>query len=149
MLTAKHTKTLMVTASQAFLIFGNPHTYFNHLTLWDVPTYLEIGVIPKKLYCNRLMVEPLSNAFSDLIKYNLVNELKTFDGCYNVRPKRTNKSFSLHSWGIAIDFNAFENQLGKVPKMNSDVVNIFKAHGFDWGGDWSFPDGMHFQLAKI
>ena len=56
---------------------------------------------------------------------------------------------SLHSWGIAIDVNAFENGLNQIPKLSPGFVKCFTDAGFEWGGTWKRKDGMHFQLAKI
>jgi hypothetical protein len=33
--------------------------------------------------------------------------------------------------------------------MSPELVACFKDAGFDWGGEWSKPDGMHFQLSAI
>lgn len=119
------------------------------MVLWDVPSKLEIGVIPKKIYCNRDMVEPLTKVFEELILTGLVEELRTWDGCFNIRKKRGTTSTSLHSWGIAVDVNAAWNPFGGKSNLSHDFVNVWKKHGFDWGGDWSRPDPMHFQLSKI
>lgn len=119
------------------------------MTLWDVPTHLEIGVIPKRIYCNRLMVEPLSKAFQNLINTGAVKELKTWDGCFNIRNKRGLSSMSLHSWGLAIDVNAFENGLNKAPKLSALFVKCLTDAGFTWGGKWLRKDGMHFELASL
>lgn len=142
----------MVTSAQCFKKWGDPAITTNELkymTLWDVPTHLELGVIPKKLYCNKLMIGPLMQAFSNIIDRNLVHELKTFDGCFNVRKKRGLNSQSLHSWGIAIDINAAWNGLGKTPTMSAKLVKCFTDTGFEWGGTWTRKDGMHFQLRSI
>ena len=29
--------------------------------------------------------------------------------------------------------------------MDSRIVDIFRSHGFGWGGTWTRPDGMHFE----
>ena len=29
------------------------------------------------------------------------------------------------------------------------VVDAFRRWGFKWGGDFSTPDGMHFELERI
>lgn len=55
---------------------------------------------------------------------------------------------SLHNYALALDFHLVVN--GKdVWDVNHDwmtVVNIFKAHGFEWGGSWeSFKDYPHLQ----
>jgi hypothetical protein len=139
----------MVTSTQALKKYGEPSASNKNLVLWDVPTELEIGVIPKRIYCNKDLVEPLSKAFKALIDTGHVNELKTWDGCFNIRKKRGLSSMSLHSWGIAIDVNAFENGLSKTPKLSADFVKCFTDNGFDWGGTWTRKDGMHFQLKSI
>jgi hypothetical protein len=95
------------------------------------------------------MVAPLSKAFKNLIDTGHVNELKTYDGCFNIRKKRGLNSMSLHSWGVAIDVNAFENGLGVDPKLSAGFVKCFTDAGFQWGGIWRRKDGMHFQLSSI
>jgi hypothetical protein len=96
------------------------------------------------------MVVPLSNAFKKLIDTNCVDELKTWDGCFNIRKKRGLASMSLHSWGLAVDVNAFENGLGQNPKLSKEFVECFTSSGFLWGGTWKNRcDGMHFELSKI
>ncbi len=67
-------------------------------------------------------------------------------------PKVTNASAgeSYHNYFLAADFHLQIN--GKdVWDVNHDwmtVVNIFKKHGFVWGGDWnSFKDYPHFEMT--
>lgn len=139
----------MVTSQQAQKKYGPAINGNPNLILWDVPTHLEIGVIPKRIYCNKDMVGPLTQAFEKLIKTGCVKELKTWDGCFNIRTKRGLTSMSLHSWGIAIDVNAFENGLNQIPQLSKKFVECFTSSGFDWGGEWKRKDGMHFQLSKI
>ena len=138
----------MVTSAQALKKYGDP-TKENNMTMWDVPSHLEIGMIPRKLYCNKDIIEPLTKAFTNLINTGNVAELKTFDGCFNIRKKRGLSSMSLHSWGIAIDVNAAWNALGATPTLSTGFVKCFTDAGFEWGGTWTRKDGMHFQLAKI
>jgi hypothetical protein len=138
----------MVTSAQALKKYGDP-TKESGMTLWDVPKELEIGVLPKRLYCNKDMILPLTKAFKNLISTGCVKELKTWDGCFNIRKKRGLTSMSLHSWGIAIDVNAAWNQLNMTPTLSKEFVNCFVTAGFEWGGLWERSDGMHFQLKSI
>jgi hypothetical protein len=138
----------MVTSAQCLKKYGDP-VLQKSLVIWDVPTSLEIGIIPKKIYCNKDLVGPLSKALTALITTGYVKELKTWDGCFNIRKKRGLSSMSLHSWGIAIDVNAFENGLNVTPKLSAGFVKCFTDNGFDWGGNWRRKDGMHFELSKI
>lgn len=138
----------MVTTKDCIKKYGDPTTE-KYMTLWDIPTDLEHGCIPKKLYCNKDLVLPLSQALKNVIDRGLVSQIKTWDGCFNIRKKRGATSQSLHSWGIAIDINAAWNGFGKKPTMTAELVKCFTDAGFDWGGTWSKPDGMHFQLSKL
>ena len=138
----------MVTSAQCLKKYGDP-TKESGMVVWDIPTNLEIGVIPKKLYCNKDMVQPLTNALTNLIQRGKIGELKTWDGCFNIRKKRGLSSMSLHSWGLAIDVNAAWNQLNMTPTLSPEFVKCFTDAGFDWGGTWTRKDGMHFQLATI
>jgi hypothetical protein len=141
----------MLTAKECKSKYGDPKkNESKFMVLWDIPSELEIGnVIPKRLYCNKDLVKPLSAAFKNLIAAGLVSELKTWDGCFNIRPTKSGKSPSLHSWGVAIDVNAASNGYNKQPTLSKKFVECFKRAGFDWGGDWTTKDGMHFQLSKI
>lgn len=139
----------MVSSKQCLAKFGEPSASNKCMTLWDVPTELEIGIIPKRIYCNKLMVEPLKKAFKNLIDTGAVKELKTWDGCFNIRKKRGLSTMSLHSWGLAIDVNAFENGLYQTPKLSPTFAKCFTDAGFDWGGLWLRSDPMHFQLASL
>jgi hypothetical protein len=121
------------------------------MTLWDIPAdiNLAIPVLPNKIYCNKDLVAPLEKAFRNIIARGLTKEVKTWDGCFNIRMKRGLSSLSLHSWAIAIDINAAWNGLGKVSTMSKELVACFVDAGFEWGGTWTRLDGMHFQLKTI
>jgi hypothetical protein len=148
--------------------FGDPFKkkFINSLVIWDVPAELEIGFIPKRIYCHPLLIKPLEQAFKNLIERGCVNELKSWDGCWNLRTIRGYEKkyealiaagkflealvyLSIHCWACAIDVNAAENGLGKKPKLSAKFVKCFTDAGFEWGGNWKRPDGMHFQLLKL
>ena len=140
----------MVTSQQCFSKYGDPSANEGKfMVLWDVPNDLEHGAIPKRLYCNRDLKPLLEKAFKNVIDRGLAAQVKTWDGCFNIRKKRGATSMSLHSWGLAIDFNAAWNGFGKTPTMSPELVKCFTDAGLDWGGKWSRPDGMHFQIAKL
>lgn len=149
----------MITSKECYARFGDPAANESKfMTVLDVPTELEIGFIPKKVYCNKAMSGPLLKAFKNLIETGHVKELNTWAGCFNIRSKRGASSMSLHSWGIAIDMNPSDNQFKKTREQmiatgrkpfSDGFVKCFKDAGFDWGGDWKTPDMMHFQLAKL
>lgn len=62
------------------------------------------------------------------------------------------KSLSLHSWGIAVDFDPSLNPMGgKNSRLRTPegqiFVKVFRDAGWTWGGDWNMKDEMHFQRA--
>lgn len=138
----------LVTSSECLKLLGSPYSE-KTMVLFDVPSELEIGVIPKKIYCNRLLVKPLIKALTNIKDRGLSEHLLTWDGCFNIRSKRGASTYSLHSWGLAIDINSAYNRFGCVPTMDPRLVKCFTDAGFHWGGEWNRPDGMHFQLASL
>jgi hypothetical protein len=139
----------MITASQCINVIGDP-TKEREMVVWDVPAHLEIGNLPNKIYCNKRMVQPLTTAFTNIINRGLVDQVRTWDGCFNIRKSKGSTSRSLHSWGLAIDINAEWNGYNKPVTMSKELVDCFKdTDMFDWGGDWHIKDGMHFQLKQL
>ena len=100
--------------------------------------------------CNKIMWKPLLGALNQVIDEGLEGtlykeEFQKSGGCY--APRRINRfnaggSISRHAWGIAIDINV---KSGYHPR----VVEIFNEWGFAWGGTWTSPDEMHFELRDL
>jgi hypothetical protein len=154
----------MVTSTRALKKYGDPNllsTQQKHFELWIVEKHLlsafqhvrfsALGTIgfPKKIFINKDFKPVLKKALENLIDAELNTELKTWDGVFIIRNKRALASLSLHSWAIAVDVNAFENQLNMKPKLSPGFVKCFTDAGMDWGGTWKRKDGMHFQLKTI
>jgi hypothetical protein len=138
----------MVTSQDCLNKYGKPENQ-NNMVIWSVPPTIQIKTVPQRIYCNKDMLVPLSKAFFNLIEQGIQDELKTWDGCFNIRKKRGLTSMSLHSWGIAIDVNAAWNGLGKPSTLSPKFVKCFTDAGFEWGGLWQRRDAMHFQLKTI
>lgn len=147
----------MVTSNQCFEKYGDP-TLERSMILMEVPGLLRLNVLPDKIYCNEDFMDPFLKALENLVDGWCWEELKTYDGVFNIRKSRGLNQMSLHSWGVAIDLNAKDNPLNMsrercieagLNPFSDNFVACFKDAGFDWGGDWKRADGMHFQLSKI
>lgn len=103
--------------------------------------------------CHELMIPQLLAALDEIRAVGLYGHFKPeqFGGCWVARHIDWNpdKPLSNHAWGTAIDFNTHDNWLGETPQMDMRIVEIFEKWGFEWGGHWSRPDGMHFELDRI
>ena len=77
--------------------------------------------------------------------------LSLFGGSYTYRRIEGSHRLSTHAWGAAIDLDPEHNAMGSRKwSMPKDVVNIFEAQGWTWGGRWKHrPDPMHFQAANV
>ncbi|MBZ5616244.1 MAG: M15 family metallopeptidase [Acidobacteriia bacterium] len=83
-----------------------------------------------------------------------INKLhyNVYDGSFNYRPMRANQALSMHAYGCAIDWDAAENPFHDRKHLftsSSLLVVKFEAEGWVWGGDWSSPDAMHVQAARV
>lgn len=68
------------------------------------------------------------------------------DWSYSKRPIRGTEIPSNHSWGLAVDINAQDWPQGQRKRRPPQwIVDIFEFWGWEWGGDWSNPDPMHFE----
>ncbi len=136
-------------------IFGDPLTagWSNaNLAFCEVAPILKAfpikkGSTERGFYCHKLLVSVFQKVFEEIVLSGLTEEIKTFDGCFNIRKIRGSRTtMSLHSWAIAIDLNYKGNELGNAnPEMHPEVIAIFEKHGFYWGGNFKRPDGMHFE----
>jgi len=143
----------MKTPSQLIKKFGDPgidNVTFERawMTIWVVPDAIRkaIPALPAKMYINKLIKDRLQQTFFDLVQTGLSSEIKTYDGCFNIRKKRGLGSLSLHSFGLAIDLNAAWNQLGKPSSWSDSFVEVWRKNGWECGADWKGrKDAMHFQ----
>ncbi|MPZ60681.1 MAG: hypothetical protein GEU93_05170 [Propionibacteriales bacterium] len=106
-----------------------------------------------EVQCHRLMIPQLRAALQQVVDEGLASEIhpEEYAGCYVPRfiGRDPRNPVSLHTWGIAVDLNVPGNQRGTVGEIDRRVVEIFKSWGFGWGGDWSWTDPMHFELAAL
>ena len=108
-------------------------------------------VVRIRAQCHVEIVGDLSAALAEVAAAGLayaieVSNANAYGGCYNPRYSRTSGFLSRHAYGMALDTNTASNCGGcRPPKMNCDVVRIFRKHGFAWGGNFRQPDGMHFE----
>lgn len=82
--------------------------------------------------------------------------LDQFGGCLNVRPMRNGTTLSMHSWGIAIDWDADRNPLRATSKTAmmatqpyARFLDLWEAEGFVSLGRERNYDWMHVQAARL
>lgn len=102
--------------------------------------------------CHRKLFPQLRLALSETAAAGLSPRVKAEQvaGCFSPRfiGRDPDGRLSAHSWGAALDVNAAENPLGRRPTMHDGIVGAFLTAGFNWGGEWLIPDGMHFEWAR-
>jgi hypothetical protein len=97
----------------------------------------------------------LVDAFAELQRSGLLANVLRWCGSFNLRAPRGAPGFvSTHALGMAFDINCNELPDGKAPEPGpqeriAQVAAIFEKYGFIWGGRFSPPDAMHFQVARI
>jgi hypothetical protein len=87
--------------------------------------------------------------------HGLLDRVIGFEGSFNPRLIAGTNILSNHAFGTAFDINVPHNEFGEkraaVGQLGSvrELVPLANAHGFFWGGHFSTPDGMHFEIAKL
>ncbi|HWL38424.1 MAG TPA: M15 family metallopeptidase [Frankiaceae bacterium] len=158
LLTQPRTPYAFLTGSSAARAFGAfSYRWFEDGTIQPDARWVAANIIRAQVpilgtvTCHRLIVPQLRAAMREVEANGLATSVKTFDGCYVPRfiERNPDGAVSLHTWGIAFDLNATTNMPGKDGDMDMGVVNIMRKWGFRWGGDWSTPDPMHFELGIL
>jgi len=117
--------------------------YDAHISTRSVPLLGQVT-------CNDALFPMLIGALGQVQAAGLGGEIHVYSGCYAARTvaRSTIAPPSQHAYGAAIDINAPENPYGSRPTMDPRIVRIFERWGFNWGGDFLIPDGMHFEYGK-
>jgi len=102
------------------------------------------------LRCHKLMAEIFQEAFERILQQGLAGEVTSLGGCYSFRMQRGGARMTTHAWGIAIDLNTATNRQGSAGDMSGELIELFRASGFTWGGNWPGRrcDPMHFQFCS-
>ncbi len=119
------------------------------MTLWSVRE--EFPWFPQaKIYIHKDFKAALIPAFRTLEQTSLYKEIKSFDGCFNIRHVRGGYSvLSIHSWGAAMDLNARENPMATTGKWSKAFLETMTKHGIFCGQSWTGrKDPMHFALVN-
>ena len=137
---------------ELFRLYGDPRVpgWGNKwMVLWKIKK--DFPWFPaEKIFIHKDFRTKLKMALSFLEMAELHLEIKTFDGCYNLRKVRgTEAALSLHSWGCAIDLNAARNPLGGDCDWSHDFISMMEHCGIYCGARWpGRPDPMHFALVN-
>lgn len=120
-----------------------------------VATNIASGEVPilGSVTCHRILLPQLGAALAEIQEQGLAHKIDRadFGGCYVPRfiGRDPRRGLSMHAFGLAVDLNVSTNQLGTRGKIDPGVIEIFEKWGFTWGGQWSSPDPMHFELARL
>ena len=145
----------------AVAFYGNPYKpgFMANLTQVACPWKFTTGhnMITSHKKCAESLLRVLNKTWDD-IQHDL-NHLHTlgydvFDGSYVVRAMRGGAAMSMHSLGVAFDFDAAANQqhsLKHLFQLDSPLIANFLAESWVWGGqcDPSSIDAMHVQAARV
>ena len=140
--------------------YGDPSlTAFVHrwLNIYTIPADIAAHFPPypgvphvSRIQMNTFAWEPFCAVFRELISTGLVKELHTYDGCVNLRRKRGMNEWSIHSWGLALDFDQKLNPLGGATHFSQAFLNVWRKHAWNCGADWAGrKDPMHFQYTNV
>lgn len=129
-----------------------------YLTSVVVPQLIGVSGAPKngRIFWHKHGVSQLLGFFSDVEKHGLGPLVLSWAGSWVPRYVRGSSStLSSHAHGTAFDINAAWNPLKAKPALAGtrgsviELVPLAQANGFFWGGHFSRPDGMHFELMGV
>lgn len=119
----------------------DPAWVAEHIVTDDVP-------ILGSVRCHRAMIEPLRRALGRLEAEGLAHTVDpaSFSGCWNARRMLPGAPLSKHAWGLAVDVNVDGDPRGDLATQHPRFTELMQAEGFEWGGEWLYPDPAHYEL---
>ena len=155
----------MITSKAAIAKYGDP-TIDNvkwerkNMKMFRLDEVIHVSnpVIPGVIYVNKDFANDVEQWLLALYMEGLLSEIKTWDGCFNIRKKRGINALSLHAFGLAVDINAAHNPLGYTREQAIakglrpfstrfiEVSRKFMECGVDWV---TRPDMMHYQKKAL
>lgn len=151
---------MTVTSLDCWRKYGNPYKHPN-MQMYYTPQRIlaDNPRMPVRIYMNADLHAPLNRVLDELAYRKLLGEIKSFGGCHNIRDIRGMPGVkSLHSWGIALDWNVADNPLGWTAEQakragltpfTDNFVAVWEKFGWEAGIRWERADGMHFQIARL
>ena len=154
-----------MTTNQIIKRYGQPNeTGAGYLTVIQLPYPMrlawDLDVKVTRMSCHKLVADKFLAVFNDLLSHYGYDEIvrlgiDLFGGCFNYRKMRGGSSWSLHSWGIAIDLDPARNKLKESKRTArfarpeyKPMIDIFYNNGFISLGVEKNYDFMHFEIAK-
>ena len=118
------------------------------------------GKSMKSIRIHKLVADRLEAALKDIINHygedieKVAPGACVYDGSYNLRKTTSSSSYSIHSWGLALDFDASKNTMKMAaPKarLSQDIykpfLDILEYHGFLSLGRRGDYDWQHCQMT--
>lgn len=118
----------------------------------------DLDVTVRRFTCHEKVRDSLGSCLRRILDhYGSIDEVRSagmdlFGGCLNVRKKRGGSTWSIHSWGAAIDLDPANNKLRwnrERATMPEEIMDIFESEGWTSLGRATDRDYMHFQAATL
>jgi hypothetical protein len=127
---------------KAFNVWGNPDT-----AGFTSQYLVRVNFMGHNVLWHKWAVIPLMQVQSEIRALHLGYQFKVVETYCN-RNIAGSSTKSNHAWALAMDINPAQNPMSMTFKTDIPLTvrNIFKGHGFRWGGDYvGRKDTMHFE----
>ena len=106
-----------------------------------------------RIHCHKKVADSLLAIIRELSKTEIGRKaLKLYAGCFNVKKINKSTSWSLHSFGAAIDLMPDTNKEYDHWPIQSDmpleIMEVFARHGWKSGGAFWGRDAMHYEASS-
>lgn len=142
-------------------VFGKPGHEENLVNIEPpYPLYYE-GRQVKTIRVHSLIATAVKQALQEVLDHYGIDEIRRlgldqYSGSYNFRKTTGGSSYSMHAWGIALDFAAEKNAYSThKPKASLSIPDcekwweIWESHGAVSLGRERDIDWMHLQFARL